>query len=339
MNRTCLSQTLVWLPLGVIAVLASVAPKVVHAAEPPGLPPLAHYWAGDGTAEDLAGFADGAPEAGVTAPSYVDGRFGQAFQFTSLPRGTRTSAQLAFGNDAGNLGGGDFTVAFWARTTATNILMPLLSKWPFCGHANFWQLTLNSDGSVYGEMEGDDGKAGAGYVSIGNTNRINDNDWHHIALIRADTNVVIYIDGVAGPEKVQSPARNLSNATPLLAGMSPCVNASLGIGYDVRRLEGLLDEIKIYPSALSLTQLAASAGVADFPTAKPVLRIQGLTNEVRVSWPIKSPAGLVLEKNGPALLPSGWLPVAIIPSQQGDENVVLVGPLEWVAYFRLHKPD
>ncbi len=45
------------------------------------------------------------------------------------------------------------------------------------------------------------------------------------------------------------------------------------------------------------------------------------------------------EKNGPALLPSGWLPVAIIPSQQGDENVVLVGPLEWVAYFRLHKPD
>ena len=90
---------------------ASVAP--LAAGEPPPLcgaasADLVHHWAGEGTAEDSAGAADGT----VSGATYVTGRIGTAFNFDGV------DDQISFGNTVGNFGTGDFTVSYWIRTTA-----------------------------------------------------------------------------------------------------------------------------------------------------------------------------------------------------------------------------
>jgi hypothetical protein len=74
-----------------------------------GLGALMSWWPADRTAHDRGGLNHGAPEGGV---GYGQGRYGPGFDLDGFDDAVRVSHDASL-----DLGTGDFTVAYWVRTT------------------------------------------------------------------------------------------------------------------------------------------------------------------------------------------------------------------------------
>ena len=159
----------------------------------------------------------------------MPGRFGQAFRFGGL------NGEVGFGTNAGNFGKGDFTIAYWVNTT-NQAIMYLLSKWPFCGHASFWEINMNMGNTG---METDQDAFGTSYLAVGITNSVGDNQWHHVAYVRRGVNLYCYRDAVLRGSNSSNFVAQIANTALLKAGTSPCVGINGSVRYS-----GLLDEIK-----------------------------------------------------------------------------------------------
>jgi hypothetical protein len=90
---------------------------VILRIAPAAIPSPVHWWRGDGNALDSATGQPGTISNGVT---YVPGRFGQAFKMDGTP-----GSLVELGRNIVHFGTNDFTVAFWFKTTSTNVMNPL----------------------------------------------------------------------------------------------------------------------------------------------------------------------------------------------------------------------
>ena len=103
-----------------------------------------------------------------------------------------TNDYVTSGTNIGNFGTGNFTIELQLKTSATSKV--LLSKRPTCNSSNnFWNLNVNSNGKLEVEMR----QAG----NINNTivvssASINDNNWHHVAVTRNGSSLMVIIDGI-----------------------------------------------------------------------------------------------------------------------------------------------
>jgi len=160
------------------------------------------------------------------------------------------------------MGTRDWTVAAWVNTTASGMVA---TKMGFVGGSNpdGWVLSVSGNGTVGAVLH----KSSVGTVNIfaGDGATVNDGQWHHIAVVfNRAANMVRYVDG--SPTGTQS-------SLAFLNGQSLDNTNQLRIGArdqsgDEIFFNGLIDEVRVYPRALSTDEIAALAGV---PPPKPPL--------------------------------------------------------------------
>ena len=200
---------------------------------------LISWWTGDGTANDRVGIYNGTPLNGV---SYTAGKVGQAFNLNGL------NGTIDFGNQIGNFGTNDFTVEFWIKTSSTRQEC-ILSKRPICGGCSFWNIFINAG---YVQVEWDQDAVGNNYLNFTGSKKINDGLFHHVAVIRTNASALVYCDGALAGTQTTTGITSLSNSSPCQISYSPCLGFS-----GLSLFTGLLDEIRIYTRALSLSEIQA----------------------------------------------------------------------------------
>lgn len=132
------------------------------------------------------------------------------------------------GTSIGNFGLGDFTIETWFKTSMSN--GTLIGKRATCNVSPFWNIRISS-GKIRMEMME---AGGNNAVDISTPLTYNDNQWHHVAVVRTGTLVRIIMDG-SDAIITSEPITFLNNADPLKLGQSACNNYI-----------GLLDETRIW---------------------------------------------------------------------------------------------
>jgi len=97
---------------------------------------------------------------------------------------------------------GDFTLDFWIRIKSGHVYGGLISRRPSASSEG-WCLGLNGSGCVDWR-----GKVGGSFAwpRFSGTTAINDEVWHHVALVRYGSSWKIYIDGVEDGSETNSGA-------------------------------------------------------------------------------------------------------------------------------------
>jgi hypothetical protein len=146
---------------------------------------------------------------------------------------------VTFDNALGNFGIGDFTIEMRIKTTATNAT--ILSKRLSCdANNNFWEIYTNQEGFLQIEWTG--GSSAGGRPN----SKINDNQWHHIAIVKEKEQVRIAVDGIF-------PNGSWGGFTG-----SADVNTALKIGSSVcnrNRFNGSIDELRIWNTVRSVSAI------------------------------------------------------------------------------------
>ncbi len=148
------------------------------------------------------------------------------------------------------------TLAAWIRPGVTvNTTQDVIKK-ATNGGINGYELSLSSAGKVFVRLN---------QVASGDTYRINSTTdyplnntaWMHVAATYDGTTIRLYINGVQEGGDLAGPAAITTNSLAV----------GLGAQSDnTRRFTGLLDDARIYGSALSASQIAALAGIPNAPT-------------------------------------------------------------------------
>ena len=204
----------------------------------------------DGNANDSSGLANHASLIG--SPTFVAGQVGQALSLN----GTTQNASVPDANSLDLTTG--MTLAAWIRPGVTvNTTQDVIKK-ATNGGINGYELSLSSAGKVFVRLN---------QVASGDTFRINSTTdyplnntaWMHAAATYDGTTMRLYINGVQ-EGSIAGPAAITANSLAV----------GLGAQSDnTRRFTGLLDDARIYGSALSASQIAALAGVGG-PNTAPV---------------------------------------------------------------------
>jgi hypothetical protein len=200
---------------------------------------LVSYWAAEGNANDSVG-----PNSGilVNGVAFGPGVVGQAFHFDG-------SSYVQAGTTDLPTGASDRTLDLWFKVDQFNTSESFLAGYGSFGSSDqTYQLGTLGDGRVYFSQWGDallGPSVGAGR-------------WHNLAAVNTGSMVTLYLDGIAVGTKTMS--IDTSSGTNFYIGRIP---GSLG---DSRRLDGFVDEVKIFDTALSADQIRNLASVPE-PTA------------------------------------------------------------------------
>ena len=170
-----------------------------------------------------------------------------AYSMDGLP--TTYMEVLNPGGELLDAGTGDFSISLWFKTSG--ISQTLLHKRTMGGGGG---LTNYQGYSMYVDLNGNAGFA-LEDANFDNTNiaspgtLVNDNNWHHMAVVRniSDVSIYLYVDGV------------LTNANEDVTTISTSSTTDLYIGkwtnYDAYSLNGSIDDIGIWKAALSACEI------------------------------------------------------------------------------------
>jgi len=193
---------------------------------------VAHY-AFEGNVLDGSG--NGNHGTGFGGINFVSGAFGQAASFDGLDDYVETPRSIS----------GDFSVAFWLRTTHS---APAGSFW-------FEGLGL-VDGEVCGSPSGGDwgiAQLNGGQIAYGGTVAavtVNDGVWHSVVLTRESGGVAnLYVDAKLSASGV---AEALALDAPPWIGLgnNPC-----DVAFNRNWYKGQLDEVRFYNRALTFPEV------------------------------------------------------------------------------------
>lgn len=144
--------------------------------------------------------------------STTDSKFGSA----SMECDVNSQSVIAFDNSDLNMDAEDFTIEFWTRRTSP---MPsqttYMAKWEALALKRQWMLQYISNGELrlYTSTSGSNNvysyfKLGVDGISIDD---FFDGNWHHVAIVRDNGTIKVYVDGLLG-SRVQN-----HGTTPLYA--------------------------------------------------------------------------------------------------------------------------
>jgi len=191
---------------------------------------LVSWWPGNGNTLDAIGGNNGTL---VDNATFTTGEVGQAFTFDGHGDG------VLVGNPA-NLQLQTFTIEAWVkRGSVTQASLDFNGGIIFgYGHSGYG-LALSDDGhALLSEIEDS---------AVFSTRQITDLNWHHLAVTRASSNVVFYVDGVADP----APAYN-----PTFLFNTPAAVGSRGDTF-ANTFLGSVDELSIYNRVLAASEIQA----------------------------------------------------------------------------------
>ena len=231
---------------------------------------LVSWWRGENSTGDAVGGNNGTI-AGTGTVTYGPGMVGQAFVFDGTHRD-----RVDLGNPA-SLQLQDFTLEAWIKRSS-----PTVSSFD----------VLGADGSVCGDGACIIGYGRGGYIlAVANDGRlilsrtdidgvisaplITDLNWHHLAVTKAGSNAVFYVDGVAQA----TPAYVPHEPYTFDDGTCSCTAAiAIGSRGDARggTFYGMIDEPAVFNRALSASEIqsiytAGSAGMCARLTGKLTL--------------------------------------------------------------------
>ena len=158
-----------------------------------------------------------------------------------------SDSYISFGREAGQFGRADFTVAFGVKIASGAKGIELLGNRTTGSHGNFFTIRVNPEERIFVEIDED--SSGKNYVSLDSSPGINDNTWHHIAVVRRKNELKLYIDGNLSEKKSASGVANIANGNELRTGKAnPSFLASPKAEYE---------DLRIYDRALSDLQISA----------------------------------------------------------------------------------
>ncbi|GAB5439836.1 MAG: hypothetical protein Fues2KO_01850 [Fuerstiella sp.] len=204
---------------------------------------LIAYWTGNGNALDSSGNNhDGA----VNGAGYGPGVIGQAFQFDGIDDYVEIPG-------AASLEPTTISVAMWVNATSTGKIQLLADTSHGLGsNNNGWALQIQTDNRAsfaYGN--------GSSFPEVYSSSIVADGTFHHVVGTLDGSDLRMYVDGVfeSSVAYTGTPGDSTANGG----------NVRLGDHYHStvsRPVNGLIDEVRIYDHALSLSEVQSLAGVA-----------------------------------------------------------------------------
>jgi VCBS repeat-containing protein len=205
---------------------------------------LRGWWKMDSNLTDSSGLANHASLVGSPTPTFVAGQVGQALsldgsQNASVP--DANSLDLTTG----------MTLVAWIRPGVTiNTTQDVIKK-ATLGGVNGYELSLSSAGKVFVRLN-QVTSADTFRVNSTTSYPLNNTAWLHVAATYDGTTIKLYVNGVQEGGNLAGPAAIATNTLAV----------GLGAQSDnTRRYTGLLDDARIYATALSASQIAALANV------------------------------------------------------------------------------
>lgn len=247
---------------GLAGLLASSLLGLMTQAEIPCTtdPGQVAYWPFDYSPTEVV--TDATPSV-IGGISFTPGVIGGATMFTRQNAMTVPSwPEVQFGT-------GDFTVEFWVRfDSLEDSISGVISHDTFDGGDSYSGWLFNICDRC-GTTTGGTGNGGFGFSTrnLGQGEPQADNharasadlllplgSWHHVAGVRQESVLRLYIDGVLRAEQPESVPTDVSNDSPIVLGaLNPIV---------IQRMAGQLDEVSLYNRALPEEQIALLASGA-----------------------------------------------------------------------------
>ena len=247
---------------------------------------LIAWWPGNGNANDLVGNCNGTLVGGVT---FAPGKVGQAFSFDGATgyvqiggsynlSGSRTIEGWVFPST----NSGDGTPIFVGGASGAGDMFGIAGT---SGNCNVGQYNLYVDHW--------------GYSCVNGAVAVAPNTWNHVAMTFDGTNILFYVNGVAGPGVPQTLYNyNLNTAT--IGGN--VIGGSTTQPY----YSGLMDGLSIYNRALSAGEIAAIyAAGADGKCEPPFILSQPASQFVVAGAPAQ--LSVAVNPNDPTPLSYQWL--------------------------------
>jgi len=173
--------------------------------------------------------------------------------------------------------GAKMTLEFWVKTTAVNGVFA--EDWDIAdNNAKAWDLFIGLGGDLRVRLVDQNG---AGVYDCTGTNQVNDGVWHHIAMVYSDSANVIrtYVDGA-----VDCNASTTYTLGPKTASYFHVGAKKNGAVYQTF-LNGQIDELAIYSTALSATTIADHFNSGTFPAGTYYIgAIADVSNIAPIEW-------------------------------------------------------
>jgi hypothetical protein len=148
-------------------------------------------------------------------------------------------AGVTFGATAGNLGTGDFTIAFAIATTTEGPIAEVMSKRSICNVSPFWDVRSTAQGHLFFELYGPNSDTGAATVVP-----VNDGAFHTVVFTRTGISTAAYVEGRLVSRREYAATAGVVNDAPMGASIGPCIGADGTVVFT-----GTLDEIRLADSA------------------------------------------------------------------------------------------
>ncbi|MEL6557223.1 MAG: LamG-like jellyroll fold domain-containing protein [Bacteroidota bacterium] len=161
-----------------------------------------------------------------------------------------------------NFGTGDFTIEAWVNIPSSADLSeaPVIAMNGATGTGQSrYIVAVDPTGQVFFEVS--DGSVDTTITTTGNA--VNDDSWHHIAVVREGATGRIYIDGLLAEEETVS-AGSFDDSENFIIGAR---NENEGGIADAGFFEGTLDELRVWNSALTLEEIRTHINVELDPVA------------------------------------------------------------------------
>lgn len=224
---------------------------------------ITHHWTFDGNALDSVGSNNGVIYGATNAVGILGGalRFDGINDYVALPQLAVTTQQFtisAWANHFGRGGGQDHVnQIFSQRHNTSGDNYPVIS---LHSEAAVEQPSLYSGAAIRSDQ-------GSAQTLIAPWQPYN--EWHHYAMTASDEYFIFYIDG----QEVDR-SNNYQNGDYSSISQGVFIGKSYYSGTDRRFFNGLIDDVRIYDSALSAEEINALA-VVPAPTSL-ILAISGL---------------------------------------------------------------
>jgi hypothetical protein len=278
------------------AILIAVAFGAPCFAQAPITEGLVARWIGDGNAKDSAGHFDGTvsgsldyvpgPAAALAfhfgggGGSNLYGVQGQLATVTSMldepqirfqnveprennraagppPQSGAGGAKVDFGNEIGNFGTRDFTIAYWMKTDSKDPWDAFLSKRSTCdARSFFWEIRVGGRDYPVGVPKlALSGEVNKDPFYLRASRALNDGQWHHVAWVRQSTSSgtstgLIYVDGALDNSTNYPDVIDLTNQSPLVLGQDVCQCCD-----GTRPYSGAVAELQLFSHALTADEI------------------------------------------------------------------------------------
>lgn len=199
----------------------------------------------DGTLEDRGPGGHDGVAVGTEVPGYLDSLTGAAANFDGINDAVR------FPTLPNSVFSGDFSIAWWMRVPA-HARYSVLGKRSICSTGQAFDIRTTP--AVPSQTQFEAMSAGGFITALGAP--LVPGEWMHVAAVREGATARIYTNGVSAPSTNVGSGDLSAASAPFGISVSPCISAAGG----TVRLNGQIDELRVYSRALTPTEVALLAG-------------------------------------------------------------------------------